>query len=47
MAETLNEQMQIADVYAAALFELAQEAGRVEAVRRELDELVKLESSSR
>lgn len=40
MAEALEKQLEIADVYAAALFALASEAGVVEAVRSELEELV-------
>jgi F-type H+-transporting ATPase subunit delta len=38
----VDEELRIADVYAEALFELAQEAGRVADVRAELDELVRL-----
>jgi len=37
-----DQELRIADVYAEALFELAQETGRVAEVRAELDELVKL-----
>lgn len=42
MAETLDKQLAVADVYAAALFDLARESNRVEEVRAELEELVKL-----
>ncbi len=42
MAEPLEKQMAIADVYAAALFALAREAGTVDTVRGELEELVQL-----
>lgn len=42
MAEGIDQQIVIADVYAAALFDLAREAGAIEAVRGELDELVKV-----
>jgi F-type H+-transporting ATPase subunit delta len=37
-----DQELRIADVYAEALFELARESDRVEQVRSELDELVKL-----
>lgn len=37
-----DQELRIADVYAEALFELAQEAGQVETVRAELDELIRL-----
>jgi F-type H+-transporting ATPase subunit delta len=40
MAESLDKQLDVADAYAQALFELAQEAGQVEEIRAELDELV-------
>lgn len=43
MAESLDTQLALADVYAAALFELAREAGTIDDTRDELDELVKLE----
>ena len=43
MAESLNTQLALADVYAAALFELAREAGTINDTRDELDELVKLQ----
>jgi F-type H+-transporting ATPase subunit delta len=43
VAESLDKQIAIADVYAEALFNLAREKKRVEEVRAELDELVKLE----
>lgn len=42
MAVSLDSQMEFAGVYAAALFDLAQERGKVEVVRHELDELVQL-----
>ncbi len=42
MADSFDKHLELADVYAQALFELAREAGRVEDVRSELDELVKL-----
>ncbi len=42
MAETLDRQLALADVYAAALFALAAEARVVPAVRAELEELVRL-----
>ena len=42
MAESLDKQLELADVYAAALFELAREAGVIDDVRSELEELVKL-----
>lgn len=41
MAE-FDQELRIADVYAEALFELAQEVGLVEEVRAELDELIQL-----
>jgi len=41
MAE-FDQELRIADVYAAALLELAREAQRVDDVRSELDELLKL-----
>jgi F-type H+-transporting ATPase subunit delta len=37
-----DQELRIADVYAEALFELAEEVGRVAEVRAELDELAKL-----
>lgn len=43
MAESLDKQLEVADVYARALFSLAQERGRIEEIRSELDELIKLE----
>ncbi len=46
MADAADRQLAVADVYASALFDLAQERGQVEAVRRELDELVRLQSIS-
>ena len=36
-----DQELRIADVYAEALFELAQQAGRIEEVRAELGELVR------
>lgn len=45
MAESLEKTLGLADVYAAALFELASEAGRVAEVRAELEELVRLEQT--
>lgn len=42
MAETLQDQFLVADVYATALFGLARQAGQVEQVHEELNELVKL-----
>ncbi len=45
MAESLDKQLEVADVYAAALFELAREANALDAVRRELEELARLEQT--
>jgi F-type H+-transporting ATPase subunit delta len=45
MAEALDKSSPVADVYAAALFDLASEAGRVAEVRQELEELVRLEGT--
>jgi F-type H+-transporting ATPase subunit delta len=45
MAESLDQQLAVADIYAAALFDLALEADAIETVRDELEELVKLEQS--
>lgn len=42
MAESLDKRLQMADVYAQALFELAQQSGQVDLVRSELEELVEL-----
>ncbi|HMQ14900.1 MAG TPA: ATP synthase F1 subunit delta [Phycisphaerae bacterium] len=42
MARASEKQFDVADVYAEALFGLAQEHGRVEQVRSELEELVSL-----
>lgn len=42
MAETFDEQLTLADVYAAALFALARESDTIAATRSELEELVKL-----
>ena len=42
MAQSLDDQLQIADVYAGALFNLAREQGRIADVRAELQELVVL-----
>jgi F-type H+-transporting ATPase subunit delta len=44
MAEAFDEHLDLADIYAAALFALASEAGLVETVRGELEELVRLET---
>ena len=46
MPDSFKDQLQIADVYAAALFDLARETGQIETVRHELDELLKLEQAS-
>ncbi len=46
MAEALDKQIAIADVYAEALFALAQESQQIADVRHELDELRELEASS-
>lgn len=43
MPEPIDRQRELADQYAAALFELASQAGTVAEVRAELEELVKLE----
>jgi F-type H+-transporting ATPase subunit delta len=40
MADSFDKQLNIADAYAQALFELASEAGKIEEIRAELDELV-------
>jgi len=45
MAEAFEQALELADVYAAALFALAQEANRVAEVRGELEELVRLEQT--
>ena len=45
MAEPYGESLEIADVYAAALFDLAKQAGQVAEVRGELEELAGLEES--
>lgn len=42
MAESVDEQLEVADVYAAALFELASAADSTALVRSELEELVRL-----
>lgn len=42
MSDSFDKHLEIADVYARALFEIARESGRIEDVRSELDELVKL-----
>jgi F-type H+-transporting ATPase subunit delta len=39
MAESFDKQMDVADVYAQALFELAQQEGKIDEVRAELDVL--------
>jgi len=44
MAKSLDTQLELADVYAEALFELAEEAGRVDQVRSELEDLARLGS---
>jgi F-type H+-transporting ATPase subunit delta len=45
MAEPRDKQLELADVYAAALFELAAEAGVVGEVRDELEQLARLEQT--
>ena len=45
MAESFEEALEIADVYAAALFDLARQAGCVPEVRGELEGLVRLEKT--
>jgi F-type H+-transporting ATPase subunit delta len=45
MVESFEKLLDVADVYAQALFELAQESGQIDAVRQELDELVRLARS--
>ncbi len=42
MPDSMDEQIQLADVYAAALFDLAHEAGRIREVGDELAEVVRL-----
>ncbi len=42
MGESSEQALELADVYAAALFELAEKAGQVTEVRTELEELVRL-----
>ncbi|MBI5866033.1 MAG: ATP synthase F1 subunit delta [Planctomycetes bacterium] len=42
MADSFDKYLEFADVYAQALFELAREADRIDDVRSELDELVRL-----
>ncbi|MGD8451148.1 MAG: ATP synthase F1 subunit delta [Phycisphaerae bacterium] len=42
MSESIAEALPVADVYAAALFELASEANQISAVRAELEELARL-----
>lgn len=42
MADSFDKQLEVADVYAEALFALAAGAGRVEDVRSDLDELIQL-----
>lgn len=42
MAESVDQQLSLASVYANSLFDLARNAGQVEAVRDELAELVRL-----
>lgn len=45
MPESSEQALQVADVYAAALFDLARQAGQVSECRRELEELVRLEQA--
>jgi F-type H+-transporting ATPase subunit delta len=45
MAESFELDLQLADVYAEALFELARQAGQVPQVRGELEELARLETT--
>lgn len=47
MAETLDTQLELAEVYVAALFELAQKNGTVARVRSELEELARLAAVDR
>ena len=47
MAESHEQALQIADVYAEALFGLAKQAGQIAEVRGELEELVRLEEAER
>jgi F-type H+-transporting ATPase subunit delta len=42
MPDSIDEQIELADVYAAALFDLAREAGRIREVGDELAEVVRL-----
>lgn len=46
MADAADRQLAVADVYASALFSLAEAQNQVDQVRRELDELVRLRSLS-
>src|SRR5262245_53518326 len=41
MAESFDKQLEVADVYAEALFELARDNGKIDEVRDELEELIK------
>ena len=41
MAESFDKQLAVVDVYAEALFELAQDSGQVDEIRTELEELIK------
>lgn len=45
MAQQYDEQLELADVYAAALFALATEADTVDEIHQELESLVELEDS--
>ena len=42
MAESFDEQLEVAEVYAEALYTLAADGGLVDAIRNELEELVRL-----
>lgn len=45
MAESLDQKLALADVYAAALFEIAREQNAIASTREELQALVTLERS--
>ena len=47
MAESHEQALQIADVYAEALFALARQAGQIAETRSELEELVRLEEADK